>query len=242
MLDRPFDSWRKFFRKHNSETKEFAKYAFEKLDALSNWIIGLSVGAVSLLVSEFTDLNKLLTFGQTKTIFLFLFISVFCGVFYRIFFFIFYYLFNQSFMQVDIALSDDKIMDTEDELTGEETFEKLLALNSQFQDITKVKDIYPKLDKEHQLMMYNDMVSEYMKGIAFAKRDTEIVFEFVSEVYQNSFGVKKDEFDFTKKRKGLARLKLMGGISILLYIGLIASFLFALGYFMVVIKYPVLSK
>jgi len=41
MLDRPFDSWRKFFRKHNAETKEFAKYAFEKLDALSNWFIGL---------------------------------------------------------------------------------------------------------------------------------------------------------------------------------------------------------
>jgi hypothetical protein len=80
MLETPFDSWRKFFRKHNSKTKEFAKYAFEKLDTLSNWLIGLSIGAVSLLVSEFKDINKLLTFGQSKTIFLFLFISVICGI------------------------------------------------------------------------------------------------------------------------------------------------------------------
>ena len=145
-------------------------------------------------------------------------------------------------MQIDFALSDDKTMDTEDELTGNETFEKLLEMNNQFQDLTEVRNLYLKLDKEHQSKMYKDMVDLYKKSIAFAKRDTEFVFEFVSEVYHDSFGVKKDEFDFTKKKTGLVRLKLMGSISFTLYIGLIVSFLVALAYFMIVINYPIIGK
>ena len=80
MLDSPFITLRKLFRKNNAEAKELIKYVFDKSDGITLWIIGLSLGSIGILVSTIKDINKYLTVGQVKTVFLFLFISAFCGI------------------------------------------------------------------------------------------------------------------------------------------------------------------
>lgn len=135
MSERPFPVIRKIFRKHTTDSRELNKYAFEKVDNVSLWIIGLSIGAIAALSSKLTELNKLLTAGQTKFIFCVLLISVVCGIFYRIIYIWYYVLFDGAFRQIEIALSDLDLVDTEFELDGTEPFEELIRLNKQFQNL-----------------------------------------------------------------------------------------------------------
>ncbi len=135
MSERPFSVVRNIFKKHTSDSRELNKYAFEKVDNVSLWIIGLSIGTIAALASKLTELNKLLTGGQIKFIFCILFISVVCGIFYRIIYIWYYVLVDGAFRQIEISLSDLDLVDTEFELDGKEPFEELIRLNKQFQDL-----------------------------------------------------------------------------------------------------------
>lgn len=238
MLDSPFVTLRKLFRKNNAEAKELIKYVFDKSDGITLWIIGLSLGSMGILVSTLKDIHRYLTVGQLKTVFLFLFISAFCGIFYRIVFLFYYTLVEAAFRNIDYTLSDDEHMDIDGELNGDETFDDLIRLNSQFQDLTDVKRLYAKSTDEVKQKLYVDMVNFYKENTAWAKKMFDFTIGHIAQVYNDNLGLSKKHFDINRK-SSFKKIDITKWACLILYFGFMLSFLFAFGYFLTVVQVPV---
>lgn len=243
MLNDPYIQIRKLYRATNNESKEFAKYAFEKVDSISIWIIGLSIGSISLFASNIKNI-KLAVQGHglfnLNTILLLLFISVVCGIFYRIIFLLFYMNLNNAFRGMDIALSDEETMDTESMLLGEEDFNQLHKLVSQYIDIDdNLKLQYQNAPAPVKTHIIKLLISDYEFGVKRANKLKELVFDNVSTLYSTFFPMNKDKLlnDMLNPKNTIRnKLKFLAWLCIGLYITFMGLFLVALATFLLIVK------
>lgn len=233
----PYVSLRKLFRKNNAEAKELTRYIFEKSDSITMWIIGLSFGSMGVLVATLKDINKYLSTGEVKTVFLFLFLGALFGILYRIFYLWYYTLMDVALRHTDYRLSEDQHMDIDSDLDGEETFKELIRLNSQFEDLTHLKALYDDGDEEIRTLLYNDMVTFYKTNTAWAKKMFDLTIELVADIYNENLGLNKKHFDLNRK-PSFNRMAIAKWGCFVLYLAFMFSFLFAFGYFMYVVKIP----
>jgi hypothetical protein len=241
MLQRPFPAIRKIFRKNNSDAKELMKFIFEKTDSILLWLIGLSIATIAFLSSKFSDLNKLFTVDQTKCIFLFLFISVGCGIIYRLIYLWYYILIDGAFRQIDISLSETDMVDIESDLDGTETFEYLFRQNSEYQDLPDFLGLYNKTDEKQKAELYEYMVGLYKSEAAYAKKEFDLALSTVEDAYNSALGTKMKLTNLTDAQinKPVKTIKILRVVSIVLYLAFIVSFLFAIGYLLYVVKFPI---
>ena len=229
--ERPYKTIRRFARKNNAETKETVKDVFEKSDNLSLWIIGISLASISLLVSSFNDITKHITPTDLKVVFVSLFISVLCGVSCRIITIWFYILTNAGFRILDFLLADDERMETESSLDGDETFEDLVSLNSQFENMNYLIEKYCIGNDTTKYKMHKDIIASYLKNVADAKIETDETIAELNELNNKFLGIKKNP-----KVPSRCTLIFVKYTSIILYLFFMFSFVFAFGYFVFVIK------
>lgn len=243
MSKRPFHIIRDIFRKSAKDSKELSKFIFEKLDSISLWIIGLSLGAISAIASKMSEIDKLLNAYQTKTIFLILFISVVSGIFYRIFFVWYHILIDGAYRQIDISLSELDMVDTEFELNGNETFEELLNLNSQFQDLKHLSQLYYSVNEEKRKKLYDDMVGVYKHETSIAKQELELAYETVDEAYSSALGVKLNinERIINDTTSIVTYIRISKLICIILYFVCTVAFIIGLGYFLYTVRPPIIK-
>jgi len=241
MLQRPFPAIRKIFRKNNSDAKELMKFVFEKTDSILLWLIGLSIATIAFLSSKFTDLNKLFTVEQTKCIFLFLFISVGCGIIYRLIYLWFYILIDAAFRQIDISLSETDMVDIDSDLDGTETFEFLFRKNSEYQDLPDFLGLYNKTDEKHKAELYGYMVGLYKSEAVYAKQEYDLALSTVEDAYNSALGINMKLTNLTDAQlnRPVKTIKILRVVSIVLYLTFIFSFLFAIGYLLYVVKFPI---
>ena len=241
MLQRPFPAIRKIFRKNNSEAKELMKFVFEKTDSILLWLIGLSIGVIAALSSKFADLYKLFTVEETKCIFLFLFISVVCGIIYRVIYLWYYILIDGAFRQIDISLSESDMVDIDSDLDGTETFEYLFRQNLEYQDLPDFLGLYNKTDEKQKAELYAYMVGLYKSEAEYAKKEYDLALSTVEDAYNSALGTKTKLTNLTDTQltKPVRTIKTLRVISIVLYLIFIFSFLFAVGYLLYVVKFPI---
>lgn len=235
MLERPFITIRRLARKNNALTKDTVKYVFEKSDSLSLWLIGISLAAISLLVSSFNDITKHITPHNLRVVFVFLFVSVFCGILYRIISIWYYILMDAAFRVIDFILDpDNEHMDTEPILSNNENFNDLIDLVNEFETLpSNIQDTYNNSNDLIKKKTYDDMLELYIKHTAWAKRDTDFTIEYLADIYNKHLGISKNRF---KKEPSPSVLNFVKYSSIGLYFLFMICFLFAFGYFLAVIK------
>ena len=233
MLERPFITLRRSFKRNNAVHKESVKTVFEKSDNLSLWIIGISLGSISLFISNFKDLQTYLLPKDIKLILLLLFISSICGIVHRLLFIWYYILIDYAFRKIDADLSEKEHMDTENNLTGSETFLDLLILNNQFQDVTEYENKYKSSDQETQKNLYNELVVAYIRNTTWAKQNAISAIENIEKIYKENLGIK-----LNFKPKSAMTLKIIKYTSVALYIVFMLCFLFAFWYFYTVVHFP----
>ncbi len=241
MLQRPFPAIRKIFRKNNSDAKELMKFVFEKTDSILLWLIGLSIGVIAALSSKFADLYKLFTVEETKCIFLFLFTSVVCGIIYRVIYLWYYILIDGAFRQIDISLSESDMVDIDFELDGTETFDFLFRQNLEYQDLPNFPELYKKADDKQKTELYAYLVGLYKSEAEYAKKEYDLALSTVEEAYNSALGTKTklSNLTDTQLKKPVKTIKILRVVSIVLYLIFIFSFLFAIGYLLYVVKFPI---
>jgi hypothetical protein len=241
MLQRPFPAIRKIFKKNNSDAKDLMKFIFEKTDSILLWLIGLSIATIAFLSSKFTDLNKLFTVGQAKTIFLFLFFSVGCGIIYRLLYLWYYMLIDAAYRQIDIALSESDMVDIYSELDGTETFEYLYRTNLEYQELPNFLDLYNKSVEPQKTELYKYMVDLYIREAKYAKDEYNLALSTVEEAYNSALGTNLNLTNLTDAQlnKPVNTIKVLRLISTILYLTFIFSFLFAIGYLLYFVKFPI---
>jgi len=200
-IDRPFDQLREIFRAANNENKELLKYVFEKSDSISLWIIGLSVGGISIFANNITGLQGLIPLCKLRPILLLLAISVTTGILYRAFYLYFFVVLNNAMRGIDIAFSNRQTMHTSSELTGKETYDELLrrVKNCTGEDFFHLIPEYNKMDEDAKKILYNNMVDFYIRSVEFAKKDTENALDFIADTYSKFYGA--NEVKYLEKLK-----------------------------------------
>lgn len=237
MLQTPGEYFIRVSQKNNTESKEIVKYVFELSDKVSLWIIGISLGALSLLLSNIADILPYMSVINLKTVLIFLFVSGLCGILYRVVY-VFYFIYtNEAFRIMDAYLSEDERQDTESVLTGMETYVKLIELNQQFRNLNTdgfIKE-YNEADVVGREQLYNNLVVWYINGVRAAKEDFDWTKNDISEAYNTYLGIDKKKFYKVHSTKPL---RLSKYACIVLYLTFMLSFFFAIAFFLFTVKFP----
>lgn len=233
MLERPYITIRRLSRKNNNDTKKLVKYVFELSNKFSLWIIGISLASLSLIISSLNNIGTYITPSNLKVVFVSLFISVFCGIFYRVIF-VFYYIYLESaFRIIDFALTDNEHMHTENTLTGNETIDEMIDLNSQFRNMQGVRELFDKADEPGKQQLYNNLVAWYVRDVGWAKRNLDATLSNIADIYHAHLGLSRKKFF---REPSIFLLNFTKYTSIILYFGFMLSFLFAFAYFLLTIN------
>jgi hypothetical protein len=235
MIDRPFNQIRDTFKDVNTKNKDLVKYVFEKSDSISLWIIGLAIGGISIFANDIGKVKSAIPASYLSSILYLLATSVTAGILYRIFFLRFYVILNQISDGIDISFTRRETMDTESFLKGDETYEGLLLMikNGTGEDLNYLLPLYNNSDDNGKRILYDNAVKHYLANVEFAKRDTELAFDFVADTYSKFTGADKENYKrkMTKGNSG-REFKSFKVLTLVLYIiynlaFIIALFLFA---------------
>ena len=195
-IDRPFDQFREIFRTSNNDSRELLKYVFEKSDSISLWIIGLSIGGISIFANNIADIQKVISPCYLRPILLLLAISVTSGIIYRGLYLYFFVVLNSTIKGIDIAFSNRKTMDTESNLTGNENFKELVTkvLDGTGDDLSYLMTAYNDVNDAARIILYKSVVDHYLKSVEFAQKDTDLALDFVADTYAKFYGLNKEKF------------------------------------------------
>ncbi len=196
MIDRPFNQIRDTFKEANTRNKDLVKYVFEKSDSISLWIIGLSIGGISIFANDIGKVKSSINSGYLTPILYLLAISVASGIIYRVLYLNFFVLLNHIMDGIDLSFDRKKTMDTESFLEGNETFEQLLIViqNSTGENLQAKLPLYNASDERGKKILYDYTVGYYLANVDFAKKDTDLAFDFAAGVYADFFGSTKEKY------------------------------------------------
>jgi hypothetical protein len=209
-IERPFDRFLEIFRTSNRESKELLKYVFEKSDNISLWIIGLAIGGISFFANNIADIQNIISPCYLKPILLMLAISVTSGIIYRGLYLYLFVLLDDSCRGIDIAFSNQEMIDLESNLDGSESFSQVVDTlkNGFVEDLSCLIPVYEKINAEAKQELYDSVVNHYLKRIEFAQLDANNALDFVADTYSKFFGKSKEKFlkalndgSFAKKYK-----------------------------------------
>jgi hypothetical protein len=195
-IDRPFDQFREISRTANRESRDLLKYVFEKSDNISLWIIGLSIGGISIFANNIADIQKVISPCFLRPILLLLAISVTSGIIYRGLYLYFFVVLNNTLRGIDIAFTNQKTMDTESNLNGSETFKELIdKVKDGFgDDLSYLIPAFDKIDEKARIEVYKSVVDHYLKSVEFAQKDTDLALDFIADTYSKFYGISKEKF------------------------------------------------
>jgi len=236
MIDRPFDQIRDVVRANNQKSRELTKYVFEKSDALSLWLIGLSIGGIGIFASNVLNIKKSIGATPLAIVLILLSISVVAGIIYRNLWLYWFIIQNNISDCIDFDFSREKKMHMQSFLTGNETYQELI--NTVFLctgiDYGSFLPVYDSSDDSGKQILYDSMVTYYLNSVEFAKKDYELGVDFMVETLARYSGLSKEKFIKVlqnqnwgvKHRKTIFRIKIFYWIFTSAFI--IALFLFVI--------------
>lgn len=233
---RPFDQFLEIFRTSNRESKELLKYVFEKSDNISLWIIGLAIGGISIFANNIADIQKVISPCYLKSILLLLSISVTSGIIYRGLYLYLFVLLDGIIRGIDIAFSNQEMMDLESNLNGSETFSEVVNnLKDGFgEDLSYLIAAYDNINTEAKQELYDSVVNHYLKRVESAQSNANSALDFVADTYSKFFGKSKEKFLKEFKENSVAKkYTWIVGLTSLFYVVYILAFVSALFTFVI---------
>lgn len=231
-IERPFNQYLEMSRANNRANWDLLKYVFEKSDNISLWIISIAIGAISIFANNIADVQSVISLYYLKPILLMLTTSVTSGIIYRGLYLYLFVLMDANHRGIDMAFSNQKMMDFESTLNGSESFSELIStLKSGFgEDLSYLIAIYENVDEKIQKELYESVVNHYLRRVEFAIMDANTAKDFISETYSNFFGGKKEKLrellDDTSTGKRFNLVLIVTKIFYLIYILAFISALF----------------
>jgi hypothetical protein len=231
-MKRPFDTIRELFFENVNRSRENARFIFTQSDNLLVWLVGFSIGGLSIIVSNLTTFNSTFSHCTVKTVLTLLTISIIAGILYRIAFYIYQINYRNIEIFLETAFSNKEFMDIDpDDLTEVKDIKVVIRkLKDGFgEDLSHIQNIYDTVDEHHKNLMLEDLKKHYNNLSLWAKHDFTNAMEFVKDTYKKAFGLsdKKTNSLFSKSHSATL-LKIFGWITTV-------SFLICCGTFIAVI-------
>jgi hypothetical protein len=198
LMKRPFDTVRQMFLKNLSKTRENSRSNFEQLDKFMVWIVGFSIGGVSILATNLSQFTRAYNHDLVKIILILLSISIITGIIYRWSFYLFQVEYQAAEFYFESAFADEDFMQIDpDDLSEEKDYKEVVRrLKEDYgEDHSNLINIYENSDNDKRKFLLSDLIRHYHKVGEWAKKDFEIAVEYAKDTYQKAFGLSAKKID-----------------------------------------------
>src|SRR5438552_1341512 len=117
-MKRAFEALRETFFENLDKLRENQRYSYSNSDKYMVWVVGFSIGGLSIIVTNLTQFSQSFNHVIIKTILILLSISIISGVVYRWAFYLFQVQYQNMEFYLQGAFSNKEIMEIDaDDLT-----------------------------------------------------------------------------------------------------------------------------
>lgn len=212
-MKRPFDTIKELFFENLDKLKENQRYNFSNSDKYMVWVVGFSIGGLSIIVTHLTEFNLSFSHCIIKVILILLATSIISGTLYRWAFYLWQVQYQSIEFYLQGAFSDKEIMETDpDDLTDETDIKEVVRrINTDFgEDVSHVLEIYNQVNDDVKLFLLNDLKNHYKKMGEWAKKDFEFAMNYVKGIYKSAFGLSQKSIDKMFSSNSAKKLKFFG--------------------------------
>ena len=221
IMKRPFETVTETFFENLDKLKENQKYNFEHSEKFMLWIVGFSIGGVSLIVTNLTQFNQTFTHDIVKAILILLSISIISGIIYRWTFYLFQIQYQSIEFYLQGAFSNKEMMDMDpDDLTNETDIKEVLRrLKSDFgEDAYFILEDYNNITQEGKEYLLSDIKNHYKKVGEGVKKEYEFSMAYVKGIFKEAFGLSDKRINKLFNSNTSKKLKLFGRLTAFAFI------------------------
>jgi hypothetical protein len=197
-MKRPSDALREIIINNLEQSRSNSKFIYEQADKLMVWIVGFSIGGLSIIITNITDLNCIIGYLNSKIILLLLSISIINGIIFRIAFFIYQNILNQIDIFINTSFSNIEQMDTDaqDLSNVNDIDEIILRLKVDFgENLSSELERYKNMDNENKILIINELKNHHKKFREFSKQDYHLAINYVRDTIQKAYKISPREID-----------------------------------------------
>jgi hypothetical protein len=227
-MQRPFEAVREYFFENLDKLKENQRYNFSNSDKYMVWVVGFSIGGLSIIVTNLTQFNQTFSHSTIKIILVLLAISIISGILYRWAFYLWQIQYQNIEFYLQGAFSDKQIMETDpDDLTEETDIKEIVRrIKTDFgEDVSHVLPIYEQVNDKEKLFLLNDLKNHYKRTGEWTKREFEFAMNYVKDVYKTAFGLSQKQIDVLFNLDTSKKLKFYGWAVTIMFILSCLSFI-----------------
>ena len=194
-MERPFREVISSARENLDKAEANDKYNQEFLDAFSLWLIGLSVGGLTLVISNTDKIAVLCGADSVKLIVLFFALSIIGSIIHRYFLFLFRAEYNGNMFYLRGALSDKKMMNIEPEDVADiQSLDKIIFYLHEDFGLDYQEYLKLQLTDEEKQIILKELKVKYTEFGKWAVEDYRLGMVYLTEVFNNAYGFSKKQF------------------------------------------------
>jgi len=212
-MKRPFETVTETFFENLDKLKENQRYNFNNSEKFMIWIVGFSIGGLSIIATNLTQFNQSFSHCIVKTILILLSTSIISGISYRWTFYLFQIQYQNIEFHLQGAFSNKEIMETDpDDLTNETDIKEVVRrLKIDFdEDVSFVLEDYSQVNDAGKLFLLNDLKAHYKKVGESVKAEFEFAMKYVKKTYKEAFGYSDKKIDKLFNSNTAKKLKIYG--------------------------------
>lgn len=175
-MKRPFETITETFFENLDKLKENQRYNFNNSERFMIWIVGFSIGGLSIIVTNLTGLNLSYSHCVIKLILILLSISIISGIIYRWTFYLYQIQYQNIEFYLQGAFSTKETMQTEPEDLSNETDikEVIRRLKLDFnEDMSFILKDYIKANDTGKQFLLDDLKAYYKSIGTNVKKEYE---------------------------------------------------------------------
>lgn len=197
-MKRPFYTIKDMCFDTIKQHKENAKTMADLADKLMVWLVGFSIGGLSVIVSDLIKFKEMFGYDVTKLV-LFLFaISIINGIVFRISFYVAIAYTNQIQFYLERAFSKEEMMATEIEDLSNEMDIKIVIrklIEDYGQDLSFRLNEYNVANQEEKIVILDSLKNFYQQTAEWAKKDYDNAIYFAKDTMMKAYGYSKEKVD-----------------------------------------------
>lgn len=190
-MDRPFVAVKAMVSGIIQQHKENAIRLLNQIESLLTWIVGFSIGGISLIVTDISEFSEAFSRPLIKCVLTLLVLSIVTGILFRIACYFIQVYNDQIQVYIETAFSDKEFMEIDAEDISNETDikEVLRRLKIDFgEDLSGVLIHYEAVPEEGKILILEDVKKHYKKTADWAKKDYELAISHVNDTLQKAYG------------------------------------------------------
>ena len=191
-MKRPYEFVMDTFFDNLDKVKENQRYNFNNSEKFMVWIVGFSIGGLSIIVTNLTEFGNSFNHRTIQTILTLLCTSIISGVLYRWFFYLLQIQYQKIEFYLQGAFSNQEIMEINPEDLSDESDikEVIRRLKIDFgEDTSFVLETYMKLDESGKQYLLNDLKAYYKRVGDNAQKEYKFAIDYAKDTFQKAFGL-----------------------------------------------------